>query len=466
MKFCSLRKVYLFIVMAMIAAVLSLVSACGGGGDYDPSLNENPPLYPWWDNYNKQADTLVSVNTLDTWIANGFKTETGAPVVIIDISSAFGTDATIPGSFKGADVGYVNSEVRDEGPLKTSEAVSNTASQMVFKGETVDTILSKIGATHDTVIVFVQKSGVNTSLARIWQMFYYWGLSEANLKILDGKVPNVATAAVGQNWAAVKSGDFSVKQLPELHGSARISTAEVLQALQNDSAIIWDSWGSHNSGKSKISKNRFFYSFGNCVDSTEGDFNDPQEVLDGILAAMIDPANGLNTAEGLGTILATGTDEEKKAAALNLLKTKKIITHCQAGNAAAPAYYFAKELLPAFTGNNNVAMYDGSWSAWVVHTEYSPLNTAYAQGKLTQFDTSPYTVLTGTEEEFLNYAAKFWCRTNPDNGTCYDPVTVDINYDGDGRDLFWEDYDYLESRESGSGNDNEAVGGGGAAGGC
>lgn len=465
MKLCSLRKFYSFILLISLAALLSLLAACGGGGSVDDSVEANPPLYTWWDGYDQKADTLISPAELDEWIANGFITDDGDPVVIIDISSVFGTDATIPGSFVGANVGYANNEVRDEGPLKASESANTTASQMVLSGETVDTILSKTGAGEDTIIVFVQKTGINTALTRVWQMFYYWGFSETKLKILDGNVSAVSTAAVGQNWATPESGDFSVKDLPQLHAVARISLAELIKALNDDSAIIWDSWGSHNSGYSKISKNRFFYSQGGLY--TGGAFKPADDaMLDAILTAMIDPVNGLNTTEGLGTVLATGTDEEKKAAALNLLKTKKIITHCQAGNAAAPAYYYAKEVLPEVLGHDNVGMFDGSWSQWVAYTDYSPLTAAFDDGKFAFLNTSEYTEYVGTEDQFLGYAAKFWCRTAPVAGVCSDPVTVDEDYTGDGRDLYHEDKEYLETRTGGSGgSDNEGVDGG-IGGGC
>lgn len=461
MKHSLLRKYRFLAVAAVIAFSLAVLTACGGGGgSVDTSVENNPPLYSWWKGYDQKADTNVSVATLDEWIANGFKTGTGEPVVIIDISSTFGTDETIPGSFKGADIGYSNNQVRDEGPLKASESANTTASQMVLSGETVDGILAKTGANEKTVIVFAQKTGINTALARIWQMFYYWGFPESKLKILDGKVADVATAAIALNYSAPKTGTFSVKKLPQLHFAARVSLAEVLQSLEDDSAIIWDSWGSHSSGFSKISKNRFFYSQGNLY--TDGTFKDPNDVLDAILTAMIDPVNGLNTAEGFGKVLATGTDEEKKAAALNLLKTKKIITHCQAGNAAAPAYYFAKELLPKVTGNDNAAMFDGSWAQWVVYTDKSPMAAAYAQSKFGSLNTSAYTEYVGTDAQFLGYAAKFWCREAPVAGVCNSPVTVDMDYDGDGRDLYHEDKEYLEKRSSGSSDESVTnVGGGG-----
>ena len=465
MKHSLLRKYRFLAVAAVIAFSLAVLTACGGGGgSVDTSVENNPPLYSWWTGYDQKADTNVSVATLDTWIANGFKTDAGEPVVIIDISSTFGTDETIPGSFKGADVGYANMNVRDEGPLKASESANTTASQMVLSGETVDSILAKTGADEDTVIVFAQKTGVNTALARIWQMFYYWGFSESKLKILDGNVADVATASIALNYTAPKTGTFSVKQLPQLHSSARVSLAEVLQSLDDDSAIIWDSWGSHSSGYSKISKNRFFYSQSNLY--TGGVYKTTDVNLDAILTAMIDPTNGLNTTEGLGKVLANlSTTEEKRAAAYELLKTKKIITHCQAGNAAAPAYYFAKELLPAITGNENVAMFDGSWAQWVVYTDKSPMASAYADGKFTSLNTSAYTEYVGTDAQFLGYAAKFWCREAPVSGVCNSPVTVDMSYDGDGRDLYYEDKEYLEERSSGSSDESVTnVGGGG--GGC
>ena len=448
-----------FAVAAVIAFSLAVLTACGGGGgSVDTSVENNPPLYSWWKSYDQKADTNVSVATLDAWIANGFKTEAGESVVVIDINSTFGTDKTIPGSFKGADVGYYNNFTRDEGPLRASEAADKTAAGMVLPGDMMDTILSKIGADQNTVIVFAQKTGINTGLARVWQMFYYWGFSESKLKILDGNIPDVATAAISLNYAAVKTGTFSVNKLPQLHVTARATIKDVIASLDNDSAIIWDSWGSHNSAGSKIAKNRFFYGQGNLY--TGGSYKDPNVVLDALLTAMIDPTNGLNTAEGIGTVFANlTTDEEKRAAAYELLKTKKIITHCAAGNAAAPAYYFAKELLSQITGNENVAMFDGSWSQWSAYTDRSPMGAVYAQGQFTEFNTTPYTTFTN-ETAFLGYAAKFWCREAPVAGVCNSPVSVDMDFNG--KMLNDIDKSYLEKRSSGSSDESVTnVGGGG-----
>lgn len=472
MKHSLLRKYRFLAVAAVIAFSLAVLTACGGGGgSVDTSVENNPPLYSWWTGYDQKADTNVSVATLDTWIANGFKTDAGEPVVIIDISSTFGTDKTIPGSYKGADVGYYNSYTRDEGPLNASEAYNGvnpsdttktvdnrTAASMVLTGEMVDTILSKIGADQDTVIVFAQKTGINIGLARVWQMFYYWGFPESKLKILDGKVTDVATAAVSLNYAAAKEGTFSVNKLPQLHSSARATIKDVIQSLEDDSAIIWDSWGSHSYAGSKIAKNRFFYGQGNLY--IGGAYQDPNVILDALLTAMIDPTNGLNTTEGLGKVLANlSTTEEKRAAAYELLKTKKIITHCQAGNAAAPAYYFAKELLPAITGNENVAMFDGSWAQWVVYTDRSPMGAVYAEGKFTEFNTTPYTTITN-ETTFLTYATKFWCREYTTTATCNSPVSVDMDFDG--KMLNDIDKAYLEKRSTGSSDESVTnVGGGG-----
>ena len=180
---------------------------------------------------------------------------------------------------------------------------------------------------------------------------------------------------------------------------------------------------------------------------------------------MIDPVNGLNTTTGLGTVFANlTTDDEKKAAALNLLKTKKIITHCAAGNAAAPAYYFAKELLSAVIGHDNVAMFDGSWSQWSAYSANGPMGAYYTQGKFTDFNTTPYTAyINDSNTAFLTYATKFWCREATTRSTCNSPVSVDADFDG--KMIKDTDNKYLETRSSGSSDEAVTVGGG-SGGGC
>ena len=183
----SLRKVYSFILLAAMVALMSAVVACGGGGSVDESPEKNQ-LYSWWDGYDQKADVTVDNVTLGNWIANGFVTENGKPVIVIDISSNFGVAKTIPGSYQGTAIGYVNADTRDEGPVNSSAAVGNTASQNVISGATVDAMLKGTGATSESVIVFANGAGINTNLTRVWWAFYYWGFSQANIKILMARL--------------------------------------------------------------------------------------------------------------------------------------------------------------------------------------------------------------------------------------------------------------------------------------
>ena len=273
--------------------------------------------------------------------------------------------------------------------------------------------------------------------------------------------------------ASVKSGSFSVKQLPALRASVRASTQDVIAALDADEAIIWDSWGSHNSpnGGAYISKNRFFYGQGNL--SANGSYKSWDEIKSAVIANILsDTANiGMNKTEGIGKeiqdLITGGMDNE--TAVMTVLASKKIITHCQAGNAAAPAYFYAQNILSEATGNNNVVMYDGSWSAWLTYSEYGPLSTQYANGNFLELNTSTYlagdnaTVLFGTYN-----AGKFWCTEAPAaNGTnCAAGKTVGTNLLRNGKNIFTEDYEYLNTRKSANGGSGEATNGGGAGGGC
>lgn len=198
------KKVFrlpLLIGTLLCAACAALIVACGGGSSYS---DLDAKYYAGEENVN----VLLEPDQLYTWIKNGYKTDDGKPVVVIDIVpnpgdeekwfagnvtkiAATGFDGAsaandagflghIPGSmYSVSHEGYMVTN-RNDGPVD--------ADHMVGTGSLVTQFLQKYGITKDTVVVFTQSNLVYPGFcpARYYWTFRYWGMSKNNLRILNG----------------------------------------------------------------------------------------------------------------------------------------------------------------------------------------------------------------------------------------------------------------------------------------
>lgn len=373
MKLSWLSKARYLTAAAVTVATVSLIAACGGGTYESPTASTS-----WWSSYDQSQDTLVSATDVAGWIKNGYKTSDGSPVVILDVQTDFSTTANrIIGSTSISSIGaFTIFDYRAEGPVNSVSNIA-TSAKMVPKGATMDSIIQDMGVTKDTVIVLTSSStGSNVyNLTRGWWMFYYWGFSESKLKVLNGGVAALAAAdptLVDTTTASVDPADstFSVKDLPAMHDTARVTTKEVIDLVSTGGAVVIDARGSAAQATPGTGE-AFQGRIKNAIVAT---------TTNGIAAASLVNADGT---------FKTKAETEAAFTALGITSSKKIIVHCYSGYSATPIYYYIKEVLRY----PNVALYDGSWSAWASHAGYTPVNTTYAGGttatsvlwKLTQF---------------------------------------------------------------------------------
>jgi 3-mercaptopyruvate sulfurtransferase SseA len=396
MKHSLLRNGRKLFVSAAFVSAMAVLSACGGGGSYEaPEKVVTPPASTtpeWWATYDEPDETVVSATDVAEWIKNGFKTTSGKTaagqnVLVLDTESSFETDpakADCDGDMSDSDpltgefgdicdriigstsyasiTGYSLHELRAEGPVNSTMNSTAVSARMVVSGATIDTMLQNMGVTKDTVIVLTSKKAPTFNLTRLWWELYYWGFSEKNIKILDGGVAALKAAdasLVDQATASVVpvKSDFTVKSFPGLHDAARITTKEVIAAVKAGSANIIDVRGSDAQATPGIGE-AFQGRISGAITATSAN---------GIAVSALQNADGT---------FKTKAETEATFKTAGITFTKPIIVHCYSGYSAAPLYYYIKEVL----GYNNVALYDGSWSAWASHAGFTPVAAAYMGG--------------------------------------------------------------------------------------
>ncbi|WP_022850875.1 sulfurtransferase [Limisalsivibrio acetivorans] len=359
MKTYALKKLRLFILTICAVSLVTIISACGGGGDYEAPESKDDKA--WWDTYETSAESVISASTAADWITNGYKTDDGDPVVILDVQTDFSDSEAdrIIASTSVSDIEtYTVREARAEGPIDTT-LQGAVSSRMVPSGPTVDSIIQDLGVTKDTVIVLTSsKSGYGVwNLTRGWWMLYYWGFAEDKIRVIDGGVAAVKAANSALVDTASESVDpadstFSVKELPCIHDIARVSTKQVIDYVKTGSAKIIDARGGSATSR----------------EATQG------RITGAIVAGDAGIAGGSLVNED-GTFKSK-EEMEPVFASAGISSSDRIIVHCYSGYSATPIYFYIKEVL----GYDNVALYDGSWSAWASHVAYTPMNDQYIAG--------------------------------------------------------------------------------------
>lgn len=464
MKLFDFRKAMYLTVYAVVFSLVAVMAGCGGGGSYDSPEDDDA----WKTGYDVSAEAVVSASDVAAWIANDFKTEDGDPVVILDVQTDYEDDAAdkIIGATSSADIeAFTIYDLRAEGPVDTV-AIADGSARMVPKGATMDAIVQDLGLTEDTVLVLTSSSSMNGvwNLTRGWWMFYYWGFAETKIKLLNGGVAALAAVDADLVSTSAESVDpadsvFSVKDLPNLHASARVSTTDVLNAVRGGTAVIIDARGSGNAAG---------MGFGGTISG-----------------AVMAPDFGIN---GSSLVNADGTfktKEDMTAAfeAAGVTASDRIIVHCNSGYSATPIYVFIKEVMEF----ENVALYDGSWFAWSTQFGFTMTtdNAAYNDGTTyVKWDGSAFvnaaddsalpagtTVDAGgalkaddTDDSILSYDTMRFSGDiffKDSSAWQYDSLDikydVDEDYDGAGNEIYVEDNEYMTSDDADSDDSDDVV---------
>lgn len=215
------------------------------------------------------AGSLVEPAQLKKWIDNGYRTEKGERVVIINVVpnpsdqvSWFAGDADrlkervnarfgdrspqyhlIVQLAKNGELGHIPGSLyltshaggevadRSEGPMLTEHQVAD--------GARIDAMLQKLGVTRDDVLVLAspQQNPWMVCAPRLWWTLYYWGFSPEKLRLLDGSTKGYADAGYplqkGTGQPAVTPSRFSVAQLPTRRLNSRVSLGEMVSLVDS-----------------------------------------------------------------------------------------------------------------------------------------------------------------------------------------------------------------------------------------
>lgn len=448
MKFCGFKRFYYLIHLAVLLSLTTLLTACGGGGEHDNSVDKNPPLHSWWSGYHSNESALVSGDQVAQWIENGFKTEDGAKVIIFDTMTNFtGADDRIVGSIAASFIQDFNiNENRFEGPIDPTHynngAGHNSSSSNSITGARVDAILQDLGVKHDTVLVI---AGSGASQWKVWRFYWeltYFGLSKANIKVLDGGVAAVKTAdpdLVNTTYASYDPIDstFSIKDLPGMKPAKRASMKYVIDAVRSDKAVIFSQTGAAASRLIKTTDS-FFLAAASVTNA--GKFKTAEELQE----LIIDNINASYLEDGKEKIVSSWEE------VLQIFKNKKIIVHCVSGSSASALYVAFTDVLGI-----DVALYDGSANQWNSY-KAGPADSVEQkemdfQSLLGIYNTSLYSFdsAAGTLIDLF---------THPQ-------IIVESPYFGTGNEIYEADYEYTNTKPSGSGG-HEGLEDGGASGSC
>ena len=214
-----------------------------------------------------QAASLLEPTQLKKWIDNGYRTEKGERVVILDVvpgkesreswyagdldklrkqlGKKYGEDSPaykmleqqersgflghIPGALLNVSHGDLETRERSDGPLMTDHEVGT--------GAGIDALLQGHGITADDVIVITssQQTPWMACPPRLWWTLYYWGFPSEKIKILNGG--NKAYALAGYKLVRdagtpeVTPSKFSVAELPSRHFGARVDLQEMIDLV-------------------------------------------------------------------------------------------------------------------------------------------------------------------------------------------------------------------------------------------
>jgi 3-mercaptopyruvate sulfurtransferase SseA len=424
------------------------------------------------------SSALVSPETLKVWISDGYKTDNGKRVVIIDVANADGSEYNFPEDVPGKPQyipGAVNlpkpefDTIRSDGPVN---AVTS-----VIKGEKIDSLLQKAGIDKNTVIVLTGTwSGTESTgpavvaVVRTWWVLRYWGFTDYNLKLLDGG--DRAYAALGEKLtdspATPKAMNFSVRELNKNNIDAvRAPIGELVDDIKNGAYTKKEKFLINtlqptyrftlNDGKNiNITKRGILFS-----GRVRGSIQLELAIKDLFSYNKVNDTFRFKTAEELSELFL---DKDTEKLFLPADKSKRIITHCGTGQFAT-YYDFVLRNILQYT---NTAVYDGSIVEWTDLGGYTVKNRESDYVSYTGHD--PVSYVTWDDKKFTDKAGKDvssnitpipssnpkWDTTKFTDYIYFrvydDEVELEVNagYLGDGREVNKEDKAYLASHGSGA----------------
>jgi 3-mercaptopyruvate sulfurtransferase SseA len=213
--------------------------------------------------------SLLEPVQLKKWIDNGYRTEKGERVVILDVvpgkegeeswyagdleklkkqlGKKYGEDSPaykmlaaqnksgllghIPGALFNVSHGDLETTKRSDGPLEADHEVGT--------GAGVEELLQGHGITASDVIVITssQLTPWMSCPPRLWWTLYYWGFSSDNIKLLNGG--NKAYALAGYKLVRdpvapkVAPSKFSLAAIPTRHFEARVDLQEMIDLVDS-----------------------------------------------------------------------------------------------------------------------------------------------------------------------------------------------------------------------------------------
>ena len=213
------RRSWQLVALSLCLLLAPLIMNSCGTSNYDKPVT------------SQTSATLLSPETLKTWIDSGIVNSTGFDrVVILDVTSlATYTAGHIPGAQ------FVNSgdiyQIRQEGPA--------TDVNMVIEGARMDALIQKAGIDGNTTVVITtgaaspSGSAILTATRTFWT-FRYWGFAKGKLKLLDG-VNFAWKAAYGLSTdtpPAPTPSTFSVKNNARLRTDLRASLGDMINVAE------------------------------------------------------------------------------------------------------------------------------------------------------------------------------------------------------------------------------------------
>lgn len=216
-----------------------------------------------------QSQTLLEPVQLKKWIDNGYRTEKGQRVVILDVVPAkadkdtwFSGDAeklktqairkygkyspqyvfaeqlerkNMLGHIPGARVviSHAGSVVHDrnDGPLEMEHQVGS--------GQEINKLLQSHGIQKDDLIVLTssQQNPWTGCAARLWWTLYYWGFAPEKLRYLNGGTKAYAEAGYalqkGSEETAVTPSKITIADNPTRRLEGRVSLGEMLRLVDS-----------------------------------------------------------------------------------------------------------------------------------------------------------------------------------------------------------------------------------------
>jgi 3-mercaptopyruvate sulfurtransferase SseA len=217
----------------------------------------------------QQAGSLVEPSQLKKWIDNGYRTETGERVVILDVvpgiesreswfagdldklrkqlAKKYGEDSPayklldqqdrsgflghIPGALLNVSHGDLETMERSDGPI--------VADHEVGTGAAIDELLQGHGITLDDVIVISssQQTPWMACPPRLWWTLYYWGFTPEKIKILNGGNKAYVLAGYklerGSAQPQFKPSKMTVATIPTHHFEARVGLGEMIELVDS-----------------------------------------------------------------------------------------------------------------------------------------------------------------------------------------------------------------------------------------